>query len=353
VDRLVIGGSAVPVVEGIWTVGGGLGADFVVSSDGTLVYVPAQAGAQRTLVWVDRRANEQPIGSPLRAYVYPRLSPDSTRIAVAIADQAHDIWIWSVPRQTLERFTFGELFDLHPVWTRDGQRLIWGMVSGTEPPNMYSRAVDGTGSAERIIESASVNYPLAITPDGSQLLFRRDGENTGHDLAIVALSGNKQPAPLIATGFNERNGEISPDGRWLAYESNESGADEIYVRPFPNVEAGRWQISTNGGRQPLWARGGRELFFRTADGALMVVPVESTAKSQSRAFSRGTPVRVFDAKYYVGSAGLVGRTYDVSPDSKQFLMIKTEADANHRVPRPSLIVVQNWVEELKQKVGIP
>lgn len=347
--RRSIAGAAVPVAEGFLTVGG-MTAHFALSRNGTLAYVPqGDQAVQRRLVWVDRRGSEQQTGTPARAYVYPRLSPDGTRIAVAVADQANDIWMWNVARKTLDQFTFGDLFDLHPVWTCDGQRVIWGMVRATEPPNIYWQSADGTGSPQRVIESALVNYPLAVTPDGRSLLFRQDSATTGHDLAIVALNGEKRPVPLIATKFNERNGEISPDGRWIAYESNESGTDEVYVRPFPAVESGLWVVSHGGGRQPLWSRNGRELFFRTPDGGVMGMPVHSTGTS---GFSAGTPAPAFGAKYYVGSAGLVGRTYDVSPDANQFLMIKAEADAASRVPRPSLVVVQNWVEELKQKLPI-
>lgn len=221
-------------------------------------------------------------------------------------------------------------------------------VRPTEPPNVYWQSADGTGSPERLVESAWVNYPLAVTPDGRSLLFRQDGETTGHDLALVPLNGEKRPVQLMATEFNERNAEVSPDGRWIAYESNESGTDEVYVRPFPAVQSGLWAVSHGGGRQPLWSHDGRELFFRTPDGGVMVVPVHRPGRS---GFSAGTSAAAFGAKYYVGSAGLVGRTYDVSADAKQFLMIKAD-DAQGGVARPSLVVVQNWVEELKQKLPI-
>lgn len=146
-------------------------------------------------------------------------------------------------------------------------------------------------------------------------MLREDGPGTGQDLAVLALDSKRQVTPLIRTVFNERNGEISPDGRWLAYESNELGQEEIYVRPFPAVDAGRWQVSTGGGRQPLWARSGRELFYWASEGTLMAVRVESveTAKRGAR-FSVGAPEILVRGQHYRGSAGLLGRTYDVSPD---------------------------------------
>jgi hypothetical protein len=350
-SRLTVFGSPVPVVEGVVTTGARAGADFSVTPDGTLAYVPggAETGARRTLVWVDRQAREEALAAPPRAYVYPRLSPDGTRVAIAVADQENDIWIWDVLRRSLTRFTFNPAFDLYPVWTPDGRRLAWGVgsVRGAQP-NLYWRTADGTGMVERLTESPNVHYPLAVTPDGTRLLLREDGPGTGQDLSVLALDGERRVTPLIRTAFNERNGEISPDGRWLAYESNESGRDEIYVRPFPAVDAGRWQVSTGGGRQPLWARTGRELFYVAPDGALVGARVENGERvERGTGFRAGAPMILVRGEYYRGSAGLLGRTYDVSPDSQRFLMIKGSGGADDTAARPAIVVIQNWVEELK------
>jgi serine/threonine-protein kinase len=238
-----------------------------VARDGTLVYVPAgaQTGARRSLVWSDRRGREQPLAAPPRAYLYPRLSPDGKRIAVAAADQEHDIWIWDVSQERLTRFTFGDGFDLYPVWTPDGQRLVWGRGGGKAArANLYWQPADGTDVAHRFTDDGPgteyVSYPLAITPDGTQLVVREDRPKTGLDLAMLTFDSKPQVTPLIRTPYSERNAEISPNGHWLAYESDESGREEIWVRPFPDVNAGRWQVSTGGGRQPLWARNGQWSF---------------------------------------------------------------------------------------------
>ena len=238
--RLAILGSPVPVVEGVVTAGARTGADFSVAADGTMVYVPAaaQTGSHRMLVWVDRQGREQALAAPPRAYVYPRLSPNGTRVAVAVADQENDVWIWDLSRETpLRRFTFDAGFDLYPVWTPDGRRLLWG-VGGARgaPPNLYSQAADGSGAAERLTDGPNtqyISYPLAISPDGTRLVVREDRPGTGLDLALLTLNGEWRITPLIRTASSEGNGEISPDGRWLAYESDESGRKEIYVRPFP------------------------------------------------------------------------------------------------------------------------
>jgi hypothetical protein len=164
----------------------------------------------------------------------------------------------------------------------------------------------------------------------------------GFDLLRVALDGTRRVTPLLQTKFDERNGIVSPDGRWLAYESNSSGPTEIYVRPFPNVGGGQWLVSTAGGSQPLWARSGKELFYVGADGALLRVPVEASGTT----WNAGTPMKLLRGRYVTGSGTLL-RNYDVSPDGQRFLMINapgTDADA----APPALIVVQHWDEELKR-----
>ena len=180
-------------------------------------------------------------------------------------------------------------------------------------------------------------------------MLRQDGPKTGGDLMVLALDGARRMTPLIQTAFNERNGEISPDGRWLAYESDESGQEEIYVRPFPDVNGGRWQVSTGGGSEPLWARSGRELFYRGPDGSLLGVAV---AVEGSASFRAGRPAALVEGRYYAGVGGgaAPGRTYDVSPDGQRFLMVKEGAEADQAAAPPSIVVVQNWLEELKRLV---
>jgi Tol biopolymer transport system component len=357
-NRSIIG-SPVPVLQGVMTIGGGLGADFSVSATGTLVYVPQEAQpARRVMVWVDRRGGEQALNASPRPYIYPRLSPDEMRIAVAVADDQNDIWMSDTSGSRLTRFTSDPGFDLYPVWTPDGTRLIWGAVAGPDQrPGVYWQARDGTGVAERLTngpDAQYVSYPVAVSPDGASLIVREDRPDTGLDLALVDLHAGRQVTSLVRTPASERNAEISPDGRWLAYESTESGREEIYVRPFPRVSEGRWQISVDGGRQPLWARTGRELFYRAPDGSMMSVRVDVQERSQrDSAFSWATPIALFkDNSYFFYSAGLLGRTYDVSADGQRFLMVKERGSADD-VAAPKIVVVQNWQEELKRLVPAP
>jgi serine/threonine-protein kinase len=349
--RREVTGSPVPVVEDVVTKPSGA-ADASVAADGTLVYVPGGlvTTPRRTLVWVDRQGLEDPLAAPARSYRYPRLSPDGRKVAVEAQDQDGDIWIWDLVQQTLTRFTFDPAPDIYPVWTPDGRRLAF-RSGRSGPPNVYWQAADGTGVVERLTESPNEQVPYSFAADGTRLVLRQDGPKSGGDLMVLALDGARRVTPLIQTPFNERNGEISPDGRWLAYESDESGQEEIYVRPFPDVNGGRWQVSsTGGGSEPLWARSGRELFYRGSDGALLGVAV---AVEGSASFRTGKPVRLVEGRYYAGAGGgaAPGRTYDVSPDGRRFLMVKEGGGSDQTAAAPpSIVVVQHWVEELKRLV---
>jgi eukaryotic-like serine/threonine-protein kinase len=186
--------------------------------------------------------------------------------------------------------------------------------------------------------------PYGFTPDG-RLLLGEVSPDLGARLAMLAMNGDRRITPLMRTTFNVGNGEISPDGRWLAYESDESGREEIYVRPFPEVDGGRWQVSTGGGRRPVWAPNGRELFYQGTDG--MVLGVAVTA--EGRSFRGGSPAKVVEARYFMGDTTFNGRTYDVASDGQRFLMIKAGPIDEGATP-PHLVVVQNWFEELKRRV---
>jgi hypothetical protein len=211
--------------------------------------------------------------------------------------------------------------------------------------NIFWQAADGTGSVERVVDNPSPQIPYAFSADGSRLAIRETAAATGQDLALLVLEGDRRVETLVRTPFVEQNAEFSPDGRWLAYQSNESGQDEIYVRPFPDVNAGRWQVSTGGGRQPRWSGNGGELFFFGPAGALMSVPVEATTGASST-FRTGSPVILLEGRYYIGTSG---RAYDVSPDGERFLMIR-QGGSDGAAGAPTIVVVQTWDQELKRLV---
>ena len=300
-------------------------------------------------MWVDRDGTEDVLTAPPRLYVYPRLSPDGTRVALDARDDENDVWVWDLTRETLTRLTLSEEPDTYPVWTPDGQRVVFGSARDGRP-NLYWRAADGTGAVERLTESPNAQFPQTVSSDGTRLVLSENAPDTGRDLNVLTLDGDRKVEPLIVTEFNEQNAEISPDGRLLAYESNASGQEEIYVRLFPDVDAGRWQISTTGGRRPLWGPEGRELFYLTEAG-VMGVTVETGA-----GFSANTPALVVEGRYYGASGDQVGRTYDITPDGQRFLMIREGRPADTDDPFAGLTqihVVLNWHQELLERVPVP
>ncbi len=196
---------------------------------------------------------------------------------------------------------------------------------------------------ERLTESPNQQFPYFVTPDGTEIILRQAVPGTDLDLMRLPLQPPGTPQPLVQTMFNELNAELAPAGQWLAYQSTESGRDEVYVRPFPEVDAGRWQVSTDGGRLPLWSRDGRELFYVSPEGVLMGVRVEPGSS-----WRNSTPSRMLEGEYLFGIGG-GGRTYDIAPDGQRFLMIKAGEGADAPAT-PRIIVVENWFEELRQRV---
>ena len=315
-------------------------SEFAVSEEGTLIYTSGNESIPNTLVWVDRQGREEPLEAPPLGYLYPRLSPDGRRVALdVVSREDRDIWIWDLQRRVLERFTVDPAGNPLAAWSPDGTRLAFGS-DRFGATNLFWQAADGGGSPERILPSARIQMPLTFAPDG-RLLFSEEVPGEGRNIQAVRLDSRRVEA-VIRTTADELNAEISPDGRFVAYDSNESGRFEIYVRPYPDtLRGGRWQISTGGGRQPLWSRDGRELYYRDSSGTVMGVPV-----TLAPSFSSTGAVRLLDGTGYMG-AGLHNtgraRTYDVASDGR-FLMIK--AGQRDAATGPSLVLVQNWFEEL-------
>jgi eukaryotic-like serine/threonine-protein kinase len=347
-----------PVVEAMQTFPGTGAGNYAISRQGTLVYVPADAGRTRSLVWIDRTGRQTPLRAPPRMYTDLRLSPDARHVALGIRDQEDDVWIWDLERAGLTRLTTGPALDSKPVWTADGQYIVFGSRREGGQNNLFAQAANGTGIVERLTSGPNYQAAYFVAPDGMSVLGYEVAATTGADIVRFPLSapvGRSAPGspsgsatrtvePLARTPFREWNLAISPDMRYLAYQSNESGVDEIYVRPFPGVDGGRWQVSMGGGTLPVWSRDRRELYYLDATNTLMAVPVQPSGTT----FAWGEPVELFKASYalFDGSE----RSYDVSPDGQRFLMIKEHvADGQDAVP-PPLVVALNWHEELKRLV---
>jgi serine/threonine-protein kinase len=315
------------------------------------------ASPARTLVWVDRQGREEPVqGAPARAYTYPRLSPDGARLALDVRDQENDIWMWDFTRETLTRVTFDPGQDRAPLWMPDGRHIVFSSqagvnLRGTGVGRLFWRATDGTGAAEPLERGDSVpllKLPSSVSPDGTTIVTWGPSSSLIEFDVIKFTLNDRHVEPLVQTSFSERNGDVSPDGRWLAYESNASGRFEIYVRPFPGTSGGQWQVSTAGGVEPVWARNGQELFYIAADRSLTSVRVDRGAT-----WAAGAPRKIVNGQAFFGEAfNNPGRTYDVSPDGKRFLMIK-DAVPDQAAASVSIVVVQNWIEELKHLVPTP
>jgi serine/threonine-protein kinase len=346
--RLTVEGDAVRVIDGMAEAPTGA-LNVAVTAAGTLVFVPAgtDGAALRTLAWVDRQGRETPLPSPARPYDSARLSPDGTRIAVSIRDQDNDIWTWDLSRQTLSRLTFDADMDVCPVWAPDGRRIVFAS-SRTGAYNLYARDVDGAARDVHVTAGANTQVPGSVTPDGRFIIGHEVRPQTASDLVRFALApaegaGPAAPEGLVETPFEEWNGEISPDGRFIAYQSEESGQSEVYVRPSDGPANARWQVSSGGGAEPVWTRGGRELIYRDASQRLTAVQAETGGP----AFRSGRPSTL---GITVESIGVAWRTYDVSADGQRFLVMKTLPERQQDTSPAGFVIVQNWFEELKRLV---
>ena len=296
-------------------------------------------GALRTLTWVDRAGNEEPLALDPAIYRVARLSPDGRRIALDRGRQEErDLWVFDLERDTLSPLFLDAGDDESPVWTPDGRQIVF--TSGRDGlANLHLRAADGTGPVERLSTSSDLQWPQSWSPDGRTLVFSRR-VRTGPaaaetlDTMMMRLDADRTVVPLLATEFTESNPAVSPDGRWIAYRSDESGRNEVYVQRFPEL-GGRVQISTVGGTSPLWSSDGAELFYRQGQ-AMMTVAVDGSGD----AFGAGPPERLFEGRYLDD----LTRNYDVAPDGR-FLMIK-QADTLRQIH-----VVVNWMEELRPFLG--
>jgi eukaryotic-like serine/threonine-protein kinase len=358
-QRLEVTGTAVPVVEGVLQSPVTGAAQYSISATGSLVYVPGGVQAtQLSLVWVNRNGTEQPLAAPAHGYFQPRLSPDGRRVAVGITESESQIWLYDLSRDTLTRFTFEGNYNPVAIWTPDGKRIAF--ESNKEGvPNLFWQLADGSGGLERLNTSEYLQVPVSWSPDGKLLAFMEINPATGVDTWVLRMgdpstSSGQVPSagslrdsgqagqgrkaqPFLRTQFNEGAPCFSPDGRWLAYISDESGRSEIYVQPYPGP-GGKWQISTEGGTEPAWNPNGRELFYRSGD-KMMAVDIAT-----QRGFAAGKPGMLFEGRYQ--PSPVQSDDYDVSPDGQRFLMLKPTEQA-----APTQInVVLNWFEELKQRV---
>src|SRR5262249_41320951 len=246
---------------------------------GVLAYFTGQSATDVTLTWVDRSGKViETVGSPGN-YRGVDLSPDGSRLAVHRHDgNGGDIWVFESSRGPMSRLTFDTASDnSSPIWSPDGTRLVFASLRN-QKWGLYVKLANGSGGEERLLENDLLTAPMAWSPDGNSIVFRFVDSKTQGDQWLLPLNGDRKPTPLLQAPFNELRAQISPDGKWIAYDSNETGRPEIYVRPFPSGE-GKRQVSANGGMAPRWRRDGKELFFMTPQSKMASVKINVAGSS--------------------------------------------------------------------------
>jgi len=311
---------------------------FTASDNGILAYQAGGTESISQLVWLDRAGKQLEVLGPPADYMRPRISRDGRRVAMDVRDPqtGHaDIWIYDLARRLSTRFTFEAADNVFPIWWPDDSRIVF-QSNRKGQSTLYQKVSSGTGNDEEfLVQEGSLTVPTDWSTDGRFLAYQAidSKTKTGWDLAFYSLA-EKKTYVFLSTLAAEVMGRFSPDGRWLAYTSDESGRPEVYVQPFPG-HGGKWQISTAGGGQPVWNRNGKELFYASADNKLMAVEVKADS-----GFEAGTPRALFD----VHLKSINGWKYDISPDGQRFLAntVIGEVKAN------PITLVQNWAAENKK-----
>ncbi len=345
--RGVVSGEPVPVVQGVATDVVNYRSAFTVSPTGVLAYRTGSGSQRRQLVWMDRAGRVPgtvggPDGNNLRD---PALAPDGERVAVGRTVQGNgDVWLVDVARGVASRLTSDPNVDYAPVWSPDGRRVAFRSARNGVY-DLFEKPASGAGDEQSLLVTLEGKAPVDWSPDGRTLLYTSLSPKTGSDLWALPLGGNGKPFPIVQTAFDELDAQVSPNGRWLAYVSNESGRFEIYGRPFPGP-GGRWPVSTAGGSQPRWRPDGKELFYVVPGGHLMAAPIGVTSDGQT--LQPGAPVALFAARLASGS-GIYTSGYQEHPqyavarDGRFLLNVAVESDTT-----PPISIVLNWDAALKK-----
>jgi serine/threonine-protein kinase len=347
-DRLEITGQPVPAVEDVASNGDTGGAQFAVSASGTLAYLPGQSVNSGALIhWMDRERRTTPLRPTLVNWSNLLFAPDGRRLAMQIAGPGpSDIWVYEWAEDTLTRLTFDPAFDSKPVWTPAGRRIGFASARADRSTlNLYWQQADGTGDAQRLTVSKNQQRPASWHPSGKFLAFEEQNPTTSWDLMILPMEGDDvsgwkpgMSRAFVNTPSAEREPMFSPDGHWLAYHSNESGRNEVYVRPFPGPGV-RWQISTGGGTYPTWSRTRHDLFYGV-DGQIMVAPFAVTGDS-----FRAEKARPWSEARYLERAG--NRGFDLHPDGARFA-VALAAQTPSGPKQERIVFIFNFFDELRR-----
>jgi Tol biopolymer transport system component len=339
VGRVALTGGPVTLAGGVATDTLGRAA-VSVATTGLIAY---RRASQRQLTWFDRAGTARGVvGEPDESVLTPRVSPDGHRVAVGRVVQGNvDLWLLGGARAS--RFTFDPASEMFPIWSPDGARLVY-QSRRTGSGDLYLKPTAGAGAEELLLSTAQSTAPMSWSADGRFLMYLSIDSQTDADIWVLPMSGNagdRKPFVFLKTPFREANGAFSPDSRWVAYDSNETGRPEVYVRPFvPPGATGtaaaatrQWQVSTDGGIMPLWRADGKELYYLNLEGAMTAVPMTVTGNS----LEPGAPVTLFRARIYGGGTDVQGgRQYDVTADGR-FLINTSLNEA-----AAPITLLQNW-----------
>ena len=322
-------GTPTPVINGVASGVTNGEVQYAVSDTGTLLYAPGGVlDNKRSLLWIDRRGTEQPVVATRRPYASPVISPDGRTIVTTLETATYDVWQLDLDRDTMSRVSYGG-DDSNNLWTADGHRIIWSS-SRSGHVNLYWAPADNSSGEERLTSSTDEQFPTSVSPDGHWVAVTQQRRETSSDIMLIPLAGNHIAQPFLTSRFNESSMFFSPDGKWVTYLSNESGRDELYLRPFPGP-GGKWQISTDGARGVSWAHNGREIFYRK-DNKFFVVPIELQPRVRI-----GKPQLMFEKDLNGG--------WDVAADDARLLCVKD--DAPHVLDQMYLVL--NWFDDLKRR----
>jgi serine/threonine-protein kinase len=351
-DRAEVTGQAVPVLERVLTNPNSGGAQFAISQTGTLLYLPGESVSNdMPISWLDRAGKVAPLRAIAANWSNPGFSPDGLRLAVDIADGAQtDVWVYEIARDTMSRLTFDATNDARPVWSPDGKRIVFASRRGDKSTyNLYWQRADGTGEVQRLTEQNADQYPASFHPSGKFLAYFEFDPKTNFDLMILPIDGDEaagfkpgQPQVFLKGQFVESTPMFSPDGRWIAYMSNESARLEIYVRPFPGP-GGKWQVSTGAADDPLWSRTTREIFYAsTPDQRMMVAPYSAEGDS-----FRVEKPRLLSEARFIARPRPPSRDLDLHPDGQRFAMAAARSD-QQTTKLDKVVFVFNFVDELRR-----
>ncbi len=342
VDRLEMRGTPVPVLDQVSYNSTYGSAQFDFSQTGTVIYHSGGAGSGLlTVQWLDTAGKTEPLLAKPDAYQHPSLSPDGSRLAL----NTSDIWVYEWQRDTMTRLTFGPSVSRYPIWSPDGRYIVYEAVG----VGMFWTRSDGSGKPQTLTQSKNQQTPWSLTSDGKRLAFLQLSPQNQYDIWTISLESDGtglragKPEPFLQTPFDQRHPSFSPDGRWMAYDSNESGAYQLYVRAYPD-KGGKWQISNSGGVYPVWSRSGHELFFRTEDSQIMVA--NYAVKGDS--FVADKP-RVWSEKK-IANIGLLSN-YDLAPDGKRIAALMPVDMPEDQRAQSHVIFLENFFDEVRRRTA--